>query len=267
MFESHTPRTALKFALGMAVLLLLGACSNKTERDTKSGATVLYERAHKSMMTGDFNNAISTYESLEARYPFSNQAKQGQLDLIYAYYASGQMESVIDAATQFERENPIHPRVDYALYMHGLALFKGQQTRFQRWLRINPVSRPQLDAREAFSAFAQLIQRFPDSKYAADARQRMIFLRDQLAEHQNYIARYYLRRGAYIAALNRARFSLVTFDGAPAVEDSLKIMITAYQKLGMQDLARDTRRVLLESFPDAKVKPLKKKKKHWYKFW
>ncbi len=260
-------KIAQYLAAATAIALLLAACGGKDERDTQSGAVILYERAHKALVGGDFSNAIRFYESLEARYPFSNQTRQGQLDLIYAYYGSGQMESAIDAATQFERENPIHPRVDYALYMRGLALFKGQQTRLQRWLRIDPAKRPQLDARESFSAFSQLIQRYPDSKYAADARQRMIFLRNQLAKHQNIVAQEYMRRGAYIAALNRAKFSLFSFDGAPATEESLRIMITAYRALGMQDLAEDTRRVLMASFPEAGLEPRQQEKKPWYKFW
>jgi len=247
--------------------VMLAACGGHDERDTKSGAKVLYERAHTSMEHGDFAGAIRSYETLEARYPFSNQSRQAQLDLIYAYYSSGEMESAIDAAVQFERENPTHPRVDYALYMRGLALFKGQQTRMQRLLNIDPASRPQVDAMEALSVFSQLIQRYPDSRYAADAHQRMTFLRNQLAEHQNYVARYYMKRGAWVAALNRAKFNLLSFDGAPAVEESLHIMVDAYEALGMQDLADKTRRVLESSFPDSTARKARRSKRRWYQFW
>ncbi len=256
-----------RYALSVvAVTLLLTACGGE-ERDNLSGAVILYEKAHENMIGSDFNGAIRFYEALEARYPFSNQAKQGQLDLIYCYYSSGQMESAIDSATQFERENPIHSRVDYAIYMRGLALFKGQQTTFQRWFNVDPASRPQLDARQSFSVFSRLVQRYPESIYAADARQRMVFLRNQLAKHQNVIAREYLKRSAYIAALNRAKFSVLSFDGAPATEESLQIMVTAYRKLGMQDMAEDARRVLLASFPDSDPELTERKKKSWYKFW
>jgi len=257
----------VRYALSLAAITLLLAACGGDERDNLSGAVVLYEKAHENMTGSDFNSAIRFYEALEARFPFSNQAKQGQLDLIYCYYSSGQMESAIDSANQFERENPIHPRVDYAIYMRGLALFKGQQTTFQRWFGVEPASRPQLDARASFSVFSRLVQRYPDSAYAAEAQQRMVFLRNQLAKHQNVIAKDYLKRSAYIAALNRAKFSVLSFDGAPATEESLQIMVSAYRKLGMQDLAEDTRRVLLESFPDSDPELTERKKKSWYQFW
>jgi outer membrane protein assembly factor BamD len=117
-----------------------------------------------------------------------------------------------------------------------------------------------VDARESFSAFSQLIKRYPDSVYAADARQRMIFLRNRLSEHENYVAQYYLDRGAYIAALNRAEYSMQTYDGAPSVGHSIAIMAEAYEKLGMRDLADDTRRVLMENYPDYDAPESKEKK-------
>lgn len=226
----------------------------------RSGSEELFERGTKSMQSNNFRNAIGYYEALEARYPFSNQARQAQLNLIYCYLRNGDSEAAIDAATQFERENPTHPRVDYALYMRGLANFSAQHKGYHRLFRINLAKRPPVQARESFSAFARLLQRYPDSRYANDARQRMIFLRNRLAEHENFVADYYFERGAYVAALNRARFTMETYDGAPAVADSLYIMVGAYEKLGMQDLAAATRRVLTENYPDA-VKPKTVKKR------
>jgi outer membrane protein assembly factor BamD len=241
--------------------LLLAGCAGNDERDLRSGADELYERATKSMDSGNFRNAIAYYEALEARYPFSNQSKQAQLDLIYCYYRNGDTELAIDSALQFERENPTHPRVDYALYMRGLVQFRGERNSFHRLFRVNLAKRPPVDARESFSAFGQLLQRYPDSIYAADARQRMVFLRNRLAEHENIVARFYMERGAYAAALNRAKFVMETYDGAPAVADSLDIMVQAYRKLGMQDLAEDTRRVLQENYPDRPgAKPQEKKR-------
>lgn len=261
-------RPALPGPLTLAVLiLLLAGCAGDNERDMKSDAAELYERAHKSMDAGNFRNAISYYEALEARFPFSNHAKQAQLDLIYAYYRNGEAEAAIDAATQFERENPTHPRVDYALYMRGLAQFRGQRNVFDRLLRLDRSRRPPLQARESFSAFSQLVQRFPDSRYAPDARQRMVFLRNRLAEHENHVARYYLDRGAYLAALNRAKFAMENYDGAPAVPESLRIMIESYQALGMGDLAESTRTVLAESYPDVARAAAQADAKPWYRFW
>ena len=252
--------------LGLAALLL-GACASKNDKDFRTDVTLLYERAHKAMENGNFRNAVVYYEALEARYPFSNEGKQAQLDLIYCHYKNGNRDSAIEAATQFERENPTHPRLDYALYMRGLAAFKGQSNALYRLLRIDLSRRPQDRAMESFSAFSQLLQRFPQSAYAADARQRMIFLRNRLAEHENHVARYYLERGAYMAALNRAKFSAETYNGAPAVAESLRIMVDSYRALQMNDLAESTRSVLAASYPPAAAAQTDSEKKAWYRFW
>lgn len=247
--------------------LLLGACAGDNERDMQSGAAQLYEKAHKAMDSGNYRNSIAYYEALEARFPFSNEAKQAQLDLVYAYYKNGERESAIDAANQFERENPTHPRVDYALYMRGLATFQGQSNPFYRLLGVDLARRPPDRARESFSAFSQLLQRFPKSVYAPDARQRMVFLRNRLAEHENYVARYYYKRGAYLAAANRAEFAMTSYDGSPAVAESLRIMVDSYRELGMNDLADDARTVLAASFPDAASKQARAEERPWYRFW
>ena len=264
-----TPRNNTLAGRTLTLLLVAAAISlfgcGKNDRDLRSGADELFERGNKSMKGGNYRNAIAYYEGLEARYPFSNQAKQAQLNLIYSYYKNGEPEAAVDAAIQFERENPTHPRVDYALYMRGLAKFSGQHTRMHRIFRFDLSKRPPVNALESFSAFSRLVQRYPDSRYAADARQRMVFLRNRLAEHQNHVANYYLRRGAYAAALNRARFSMETFDGAPTVSDSLYIMISAYEQLGMRDLAESTQRVLDANYPDAEP-PKEVKKKTFYFF-
>ncbi len=258
----------LRFAAVLAVIALtLAACSSREDRDMKSGADQLYQKAHSAMENGNYKNAISYYESLTARFPFSNQAKQAQLDLIYVYYKNAETDACIDAATQFERENPTHPRVDYALYMRGLANFRGQSNAFLRMLGVELSKRPPKGAQESFSAFAQLVQRYPKSRYAPDGRQRMVYLRDRLAEHENYVARYYLDRAAYLAAINRAKFVVETYDGAPAVAESLRILIDSYRALGMTDLAEDTRAVLAESYPKAATAQVKSESKPWYKFW
>jgi len=247
----------------VCVLVLLAAGCGKDTRDLQSGVEELFERATKAMDTGNFRNAISYYEGLEARYPFSNQAKQAQLNLIYCYHKSGDTESTIDAATQFERENPTHQRVDYALYMRGLANFAAQHKGYHRLLGIDLAKRPPVRAQQSFSSFSRLLQRYPDSRYAYDAQQRLTFLRNRLATHENHVADYYFERGAYVAALNRAKFTLENYDGAPAVADALYIMVGAYEKLGMQDLATDTRRVLAENYPDA-AKPKTVKKRFFF---
>jgi outer membrane protein assembly factor BamD len=249
----------LLLALMIAVTIGVSGCG-KNKRDNRSGAEELYERGTKSMNSGNARNAIGYFENLEARYPFSNQAKQAQLNLIYCYYKNGDSEAATDATVQFERENPTHSRVDYALYMRGLANFRGQRTGFHKLFRLNLAKRPPVQARESFSAFSRLIQRYPNSVYAPDARQRMIFLRNRLAEHENFVASYYFKRGAYVAAANRAKYSLENFDGAPSIADSLIIMIQSYEKLGMRDLADDAREILEANYPGAPVRDLKNRR-------
>jgi len=248
---------------------LLGGCAGKAkeERDLKSGATELYERGNKSMQSGNFENAIRYFEGLEARFPFSNETKQAQLDLIYCYYKDRQIEATVDAATTFERENPTHPRVDYALYMRGLAYFSGEHSWYHRLFNVDLAKRPPKNVQESFSVFAQLIQRFPNSVYAVDARQRMVFLRNRLADYELQVARYYMKRGAWLAAANRAKFVVEQYDGAPAGGEALSIMVQAYDQLGMKDVAEDSRRVLTASYPEANQQLAREEKSPWYKFW
>lgn len=263
------PKSCSNLILIVLSVALAGCFFGKDEPEvTLSGAQQFYNRADTALKNGDYNNAIAYFEVLEARYPFSNLARQGQLDLIYAYYKDRQPESVIDATRQFERENPTHPRIDYILYMRGMALFSGEKDYFHELFNVNISKRPPKDARNSYAAFAELVRRFPNSRYTPDARQRMLFLRNRVAEHENHIARYYLERGAYAAALSRANYTLQVFDGAPTTPETLQIMITSYRKLGLHDLAEDSERVLARSFPEIKaLPPLEIEDKSWYKFW
>lgn len=249
----------------LCLALSLGGCFlRKDDSDLQSGADQLYERGTKSMNSGNFSNAIQYFEALEARYPFSNKAKQAQLDLLYTYYRNNDRDQVIDASIQFERENPTHPRVDYALYMRGLAQFSGQHNRFYRLMRVDLAKRPPVEAEESFSAFAQLVKRYPDSIYTPDARQRMIFLRNRLAAYQIYVADYYMRRGAWAAALNRARYVVETYDGSPSVARALDLMAQAFGKLGMRDISVATREVLEENYPGKRFKQYGEARAHWW---
>jgi outer membrane protein assembly factor BamD len=169
---------------------------------------------------------------------------------MYAYYKADQSEQAIEAADTFMRENPIHERVDYALYIKGLAYFEDGAGFLERRFKKDVTERPPKDVDQAYSAFRRLVDRYPASQYAADAEQRMVFLKNRLAAYENHVADYYLRRGAYIAALNRAKSALEDFNGAVGNADSLKIMAEAYERLGMADLAADTRRVLVLNFPN-----------------
>lgn len=228
-------------------LISLAGCSSWRNKPLNN-PDELYERAKRELDGGDYATAIKDLEMLESRFPFSNVTRQAQLDMLYAYYENGDKENVIDQADQFIRENPTHPRVDYAYYMKGLANFDRNRNFLERWFRADLSRRPPIDSRTSFQAFQTLVQRYPESQYAADARQRMVFLRNRLADYEIYVARYYLRRGAYVAALNRSKYAIENYDGAPAIRAALEISRDAYTELGMKDLADKSAAMLAQNF-------------------
>ena len=251
----------------IGVVILLG-CSGREERGERSTAEVVYDKAKNSMEGGSYRNAANYLEILVSSFPFSNQSKQAQLDLIYAYYRSGDFESAVDEARQFEKENPTHPRVDYALYMRGLSLFEGQHKFYHDFFNVDLTKRPPAKTEESFSVFAQLIRRYPNSIYVEDAKQRMIFLRNRLAKYENHVASHYMERGAYVAAINRAKYSIEQYNGAPATVESLRIIAESYEKLGMTDLADTAGEIYLANIDqDISETTSLEEKKPWYKFW
>jgi len=258
-------RSGLLLAAVLTFAMALSGCKSWRDREVAPGEpSVMYERAHTLLSSGDYNTAIKVYEALDARYPFSEQARQGRLDILYAYYKSGETESAIDAADQFIRENPTHPRTDYAWYIKGLVHFERTPNMLERWFRADLTRRPPQDARASFQSFQTLVERYPNSDYVHDARLRMVFLRNRLADYEVHVADFYLRRRAYVAALDRAKFCIENYDGAPAVRQAVDIMVAAYSGMGLKDLADQSRAVYALNFPDAK---LKREKKSWYQFW
>ncbi len=229
--------------------LIAGCGGDKAERQALGSADAIYEKAQRSMINGNFREAIFIFEQLETRYPFSAVGKQSQIDLIYCYYKSGSKEQAIDAADQFIRENPTHPRVDYALYIKGLTYFDREPGMIDNLFNVDRSMRPPNDAKRAFSVFRQLVERYPASNYADDAVQRMRYIKNNLANYENRVADYYVRMGAWVAALNRAKGALEAYDGTPANKRSLEIMIEAYEALGLTELAASTREVLAVNFP------------------
>jgi outer membrane protein assembly factor BamD len=264
--NSLTRLTALAIAM---TLLGLAACGGNKTREILGNADLLYERAKRAADNGNFRDAIVYYEQLEARFPFSNPARQAQLDLMYAYYMNREPESAIDQADQFIRENPAHPRVDYAYYIKGLVQFERNPNFLERWFNADLSQRPPIDARKSFQAFQTLIERFPNSEYVEDARQRMVFLRNRLANYEVYVANYYLERGAYVGAINRAKYAIENYDGAPQIKRAIEIMAESYRRLGMTELAADSERVLRENYANADEigQPQQEERKRWWKFW
>lgn len=243
-------RAKLSRAAALGALALLAAgCAHNGENVVKDpGPEALYDRGNEMMRGANYQGAIQNFLQLESRYPFSPETRQAQLDLIYAYYKSAQPEAAIDAAEQFERENPTHPRVDYALYMRGLVYFDQAPNILERMFHVDMSARPPKDTMKAFSTFQELVRRFPESEYVPDAQQRMVYLRNRLAAYENHVADYYIQRGAYVAAANRAKYALEHYPGAPELEDTLQLLVRAYQALGMNDLAADASRVYDENY-------------------
>lgn len=250
------------------VLLATAGCRTHREKDlTKSSPDLLYKKAHKSLVAYDFQAAIKQYEALTARFPFTEQARQARLDLIYAYYRAGEGESATDAAETFIRENPTHPRVDYAWYVKGLVDFERTPNGMEHLFRVDLTQRPPSTARKAFSAFRTVVEQYPKSEYAHDALQRMIYLRNRLANYEVHVARYYLKRGAYVAAAQRAKGCVENFDGAPAVREALQIMIQSYDRLGLQPLADQSRKVYEFNYGSDVRQAQAETRKHWWKIW
>jgi outer membrane protein assembly factor BamD len=234
--------------LGGLFALAVGCAHNRDNVVKDAGPEALYDRGSDMMRGANYQGAIQNFLQLESRYPFSPETRQAQLDLIYAYYKSNQPEAAVDAAEQFERENPTHPRVDYALYMRGLVYFDQAPNVLERMFRVDMSARPPKDTMKAFSTFQELIRRFPQSEYVADAQQRMVYLRNRLAAYENHVAAYYMERGAYVAAANRAKYALEHYPGAPELSGTLRLLVSAYQALGMNDLAADAQRVYEENY-------------------
>lgn len=228
----------------MATAGCAGLRRDKGPMDASETARALYERATMHLENGNFGVAISTFEALTAIYPFSPEARQSQLTLLYAYLRNEQPDSAGIAADRFILENPTHPRVDYALYIKGLAKFPRDPGPVERLFRADLDKRPPGEMLNSFNTFAQLLQRHPNSEYVEDARQRMIYLRNRLAAHELNVADFYYRRDAHVAAINRSRFVIENYQETPAVLPALRIMARSYEKLGLEDLAEDARRAI-----------------------
>ncbi len=245
----------------LGVVLLATGCRSHRAEDARSGPEVIYAKAQQAIQSSSYAEAVKQLEALQSRFPFSEPARQAQLDLIYAYYKNREVDPAIDAADTFIRENPTNPRVDYAYYMKGLVYFERQSNFIERLFNVDLSNRPPLNAKKSFESFQQLIEKFPHSIYVGDARQRMVYLRNRLADFDLHVAQYYMRRGAYVGAINRARYCVENYDGAPAVKGSLKILVDAYRDLKMTDLETNAERVYAENYPRDTGEL---KEKHWW---
>jgi outer membrane protein assembly factor BamD len=241
----------VKHLLLIATLALVAACSsNKPEVDENLSETELYQQAQEDLSSNSYNNAIAKLKALESRYPFGRYAEQAQLELIYAYYKNVEPEAAKAAAERFIRLHPQHANVDYAYYLKGLASFDQDRGLIARFIPLDLTKRDPGAARDSYNEFAQLTSRYPNSRYAPDAKARMVYLRNLLAAYEIHAGRYYLTRQAYVAAANRGRYVVENFQETPAVGDGLALMVEAYQRLEMNDLAATSLEALKLNYPD-----------------
>jgi outer membrane protein assembly factor BamD len=259
-------RWRLLGAVFIASFTLLTGCHLQSKKLKTANAETLYNNAHKALTNNDFEYAIKQYEALTARFPFTSQARQARLDIIYCYYRRGEKETAIDAADQFLRENPTHPRVDYAWYMKGLIYFERTPYSVERFFGVDMAKRPPTDLLKSINAFSTVVTQYPNSDYAHDALRRMTYLRNRLAEYEVNVARYYVRRGAYIAAARRAEGVIENYDGAPSEQQALAIMLESYRKLGYTELAANVERVYQANYA-ATNENANATGKHWWQFW
>ncbi|MEP6389109.1 MAG: outer membrane protein assembly factor BamD [Halioglobus sp.] len=244
---------SLKYLLVAPILLAMVACSGNDELPdiaADTGEQQMYEESQRYLRNRNFDLAVRSLQLLESRYPFGKYAEQAQLEIIYAHYGAYEHEAAVEAADRFIRLHPQHPNVDYAYYMKGLSAYTGNEDVFARFVSTDQTKRDTSQAKEAFAEFAQLVARFPDSPYAADAKARMVHLRNLLARHEINVANYYFRRGAYLAATNRGKYVVENFQRTPAVPDGLAVMAQGYILLGEDQLARDAINTLALNYPN-----------------
>ncbi|MGH8714972.1 MAG: outer membrane protein assembly factor BamD [Casimicrobiaceae bacterium] len=258
-----------RYSVAVLVCVALAGCNLLPEvKDETAGWTAerIYKEAHDSLESANYTRAIKLFDTLEGRFPYGRLAQQAILEGAYANYRQGEATTAIAACDRFIRTFPNHPNVDYAYYLKGLVNFREDQGLLGYLVETDLSERDPKMTKDAFTAFRELVTRFPDSKYAADSLERMRFLTNALAGSEVHVARYYYNRGAYVAAVNRAQATLVNYPKTPANEDALIVMMESYDKLGMTQLRDDTRRVLKSTFPQGKYFAARPSKP-WWKFW
>jgi outer membrane protein assembly factor BamD len=260
-----------RHSLALLLGVLVAACGllPDAEDETRGwSAQKLYSEAKDNLTQRNYATAIKYYQKLEARYPYGRFAQQSQLEMAYAYYKDNEPAQAIGAADRFIKLHPGHPNVDYAYYLRGLANFNDDLGWVGYLGGQDLTERDPKATREAFEAFKELVTRFPKSRYTPDGIARMNYLLNALASHEIHVARYYMKRGAYVAAANRVQYALKAYPQAPANEEGLVILVKAYDALGMNDLRDDAERVLNRNFPSSVyLKGGPKSNAKWWQIW
>lgn len=257
--------------VALALAFSISACGilpDKIDETKNWSATKLYSEARDELNAGNYEKAIQYFEKLESRYPFGTYAQQAQMEIAYANYRQGDQAAALAAVERFIKLHPNHPNVDYMYYLRGLINFNDRVGFLDFLAKQDPSERDPKATRDAFDAFKQLAERFPDSIYTKDALARMKYLVNAMAQHEVHVAKYYYRRGAYLAAVNRAQAAVTEYRDAPAIEEALYIMMRSYDALGLPKLRDDTQRVLKSSFPNsAYLRGGPADNSSWWKIW
>ena len=254
----------------LAACLLAAGCSSTPDDKTANWSTDrIYSEARDELNGGSYDKAVPLLEKLEGRAAGTPLAQQAQLDKAYAQYKAGDKAQAIATLDRFMKLHPASPALDYALYLKGLVNFNDDLGLFS-WLSRQDLSeRDQKAAKDSFESFRELSTRFPESRYAQDARQRMTYIVNSLAQYEVHVARYYYQRGAYLAAINRAQTAITDYQGVPALEEALFLIVQSYDKLNMPDLRDDAKRVLEKNYPQTPylTQGFKDKAQPWWKLW
>ncbi|MFP8965815.1 outer membrane protein assembly factor BamD [Pokkaliibacter sp. CJK22405] len=238
-----------KLLLAVAMATALAGCSALAPKEPDYSEQVMYDKATTALDDALWDQAADWYEKLEARYPFGRYSEQAQLELIYAYYRDGKEDETRAAADRFIRVYPNSNYIDYAYYVRGLTAFEQDQSLISRFLPTDETERDPGAAKDSYNDFATLVRLYPNSPYASDAKNRMVYLRNRLARYEIHVAQYYIKRGAYLAAANRGRYVVENFQETPAVSDALAVMIVSYNALGEEKLAKSAQDVLDLNYP------------------
>ena len=256
-------------ALVVVALALAGCSSTPKDENTTAATEKLYADAKDDIAAGSYERAIKSLERVEGRAAGTLLAQQAQLDLAYVYWKTGERAQAITTLDRFIKLHPSSPAFDYALYLRGVVNFNDNLGIFGNLSGQDLAERDQQASRDAFQSFKQLAEQFPQSKYAADARVRMDYIVNSLAAHEVHVARYYFRRGAYVAAANRAQRSVQEFPQTPSTEEALSLLVASYDRLGLEPLRDDAERVLKKNFPDSRYfsEGVRDRRRLWWQIW
>jgi outer membrane protein assembly factor BamD len=255
----------------LAAAVLAAACgtSDKIDPNSTNAVEALYAEGKDELASGGYDRAIKIFERVEGRAAGTLLAQQASLDLAYAQHRSGDRAAALATLERFIKLNPSSPALDYALYLRGIVNFNDKLGILSVLSRQDLSERDQQASRDAYQSFRQVVDQFPQSRYAGDAKLRMDYIVNALAEYELHVSRYYFRRGAYVASVNRAQQVLLEFPQAPATEEALFLMATSYQQLGLDTLSKDAQRVLEKNFPQSRFLAggMDVSKKSWWQFW